>query len=455
MIYKETFELFRKHSPVSVMFRGALQNAFSAEHLDRIFARSAKQQRDCDLPFSQVAEVLSLAVLKIRPSVNAAYKAKKEELGVSIKSVYNKLGGIEVGVSREMVRDSAMRLGEIQEAMGYESQPLVTGYQTRILDGKHLNRTERRLMPLRDLNAAPLPGQALAVLDADRHLVSDVIPCEDAHAQERSLTHQILQTVKKNDLWIADRNFCTVPFLAGLKTEQAFFIIRRHANLPLEPVGCKRRVGNCPGGTLYEQEGLVRSDGGPIKVRIITIKLKKPTRHGETEVILLSNLQKRISPKRIAKLYRRRWTIETAFQQVATALHGEIDSLAYPKAALFGYCIALVAHNILNVVKAAIATAHENEATELSTFYLADEISMTYRGMMIVLPPSFWRQRFGNLSAAAMASELLRLANKVPWARFQKHHRGPKKPAPDIGTKTNRGHVSTKRVLDEYAPSKC
>ncbi len=135
---------------------------------------------------------------------------------------------------------------------------------------------------------------------------------------------------------------------------------------------------------------------------------------------------------------------------MATALQGEIDTLAYPKAALFGFCIALVAHNVLNVIKAAIATAHGDDPRELSTYYLADEISAAYHGMMIVLPPEFWRRRFGSLSDDQMAAWLLELARHVSWPRFRKHRRTPKKPPPDVGPKTNRNHVSTKRVLDEY-----
>lgn len=450
MIHQQAFDLFREKSPVPLMARAALEHAFSTTELDRVFQENAQQQREGDLPFSLVADVMSLAVLQIRPSVSAAYQAKKTELGVSIKSVYNKLSGIEPRVSRAMVRDSAERLARIQESMGSESRTVQSGYRTRIVDGKHLNRTERRLQPLRELNAAPLPGQALAVLDADRQLVCDVIPCEDAHAQERSLLDQVLETVQKDDLWIADRNFCTASFLMGIARRKARFVVRRHAQMPLETVGRKRRIGSSSTGTVYEQAAQLRYGKDELSVRLITVKLKQATRDGEKEITLVSNLPQKVSARRIAQLYRDRWTIETAFQQVAAALHGEIDSLAYPKAALFGFCIALVGHNLLNMVKAAIATVHDDDPRELSTYYLADEISAAYHGMMIVLPPEFWRSHFRGLSDSEMADWMLELAQDVDWSRFRKHRRGPKKPPPDVGAKTNRNHVSTKRVLEQY-----
>jgi hypothetical protein len=37
-------------------------------------------------------------------------------------------------------------------------------------------------------------------------------------------------------------------------------------------------------------------------------------------------------------------------QELEGPLHSEINILGYPKAALFGFCVALVAYNVLAVV---------------------------------------------------------------------------------------------------------
>lgn len=191
---------------------------------------------------------------------------------------------------------------------------------------------------------------------------------------------------------------------------------------------------------------MIPCEHGDLTVRLITLNLKHPTRHGEWEITIASNLPKKVAARRFAQLYRDRWTIEVAFHQVAMSLHGEIDALAYPKAALFGFCIALVAHNLLNVVKIAIAFAQDGHENDLSTYYLAHEIAAAYYGMMIVLPPAFWRSRYRNLAPSELAGHLLDLAKQVPWKRFKKSTRGPKKPPPDGGTKTNRNHVSTNKL---------
>jgi hypothetical protein len=38
-------------------------------------------------------------------------------------------------------------------------------------------------------------------------IVTDVFPCEDGHAQERSLLPEVLETVKAWDLWIGEVKF--------------------------------------------------------------------------------------------------------------------------------------------------------------------------------------------------------------------------------------------------------
>lgn len=85
-----------------------------------------------------------------------------------------------------------------------------------MLDGHHVSATEHRLKALRGTWAAPFPGQALVVLDQQRLVIPDVVLHEDGHAQERRLIPAVLHTVNAGDLWIEDRNCCTLGMLFGL-----------------------------------------------------------------------------------------------------------------------------------------------------------------------------------------------------------------------------------------------
>jgi len=63
---------------------------------------------------------------------------------------------------------------------------------------------------------------------------------------------------------------------------------------------------------------------------------------GMPKLHLLTNVPcKGARARVIADLYRRRWSIETAFQELEATLNGEVNTLGYPKAALFAFCLAL------------------------------------------------------------------------------------------------------------------
>ena len=66
-------------------------------------------------------------------------------------------------------------------------------------------------------------------------------------------------------------------------------------------------------------------------------------------------------PSPLPTLYRTRWGIETAFQKLEKYLNSEIETLGYPQAALFGFCLGLVAFNLYAVVMAALRAAHPTQ----------------------------------------------------------------------------------------------
>jgi hypothetical protein len=294
------------------------------------------------------------------------------------------------------------------------------------------------------------------VFDPALKLITNVIPCEDGHAQERSLTPAILDLVRPGDVWLDDRNFCTTRLIFGIADKDAHFITRLHAGLSWEPAEPLRKRGRVEGGAVAEQEVLVWEGdraGRTLHVRRITITLKTPTRDGESEVHILTTLPEDVAPaNRIAALYRTRWNIETAFQELAATLSGEIDTLGYPKAALFAFCLALAAYNILSTVKAALRAKHGHERVraEVSGYYIADEIRCTYRGMMIAIEEPHW-DLFQAMTPRELGEALVMLAGYVKLAAFRSHPRGPKKPVPKRTRFAKHTHVSTARLLADAA----
>ncbi len=450
MVLDDIFERFARQSPVTVMARAALEHALSPRAIDALFEQTAQRQYTRTLLFSSVVGLMGAVVARVQPAVNAAYRARAETLGVSLKAVYDKLDRTEPGISAELVRHTARTLGPVITSMGGERAAWLPGYRIKVLDGNHLAGTQHRLKELRTVGAGALPGKALVVLDPQVMLVSDVFCCEDGHAQERSLLAQVLEAIRPGEVWIADRNFCTTDFLFGIDRRGGAFVIRQHgATLFIEGMGERRACGRSETGAVFEQEmRLGDGDGGAMAVRRITVELDTPTRDGETEVHILTNLPAEDADAlTIADLYRRRWSVEAAFGELATCLNGEVETLGYPKAALFAFCVALVTYNMMSVVKAALRSVHGEEAVEgLSFYYLADEVAGTHRGMMIAIPEEEWAA-FHGLTAAAFGAILLDLAAGVRLSAYRKQVRGPKRPQPKRESGAKVKHVSTARLL--------
>ena len=280
-------------------------------------------------------------------------------------------------------------------------------------------------------------------------MVTDVFPCENGHAQERSLFGPLLKTVQSGDLWIEDRNFCTRDFLCEINNRGAFFVTRQHLGLPFEILGPLRSCGRTPTGQVAQQRVCVVDQHGHQHVfRRLRIKLNQATRDGATIIHILTNLPRQVSAKQVAQWYQNRWKLETAFQHLEAYFHSEINTLGYPKAALFGFCLALVAYNLLAVVLAALRGVHGEEIVEeeVSLYYIANEITTTYHGMMIAIPEPEW-DVFYSMSTADLADILLELAQGVRLQAIRKSPRRPKKPRPQSKKTPRKGHVSTAKLL--------
>ena len=196
MILSDVFERFAQDSPLSVMAQGVMENALNPRIVDQLFEDVAEQQYTHKLLFSTIVDLMSVVVCRIRPSIHAAFQARAETVGATIEAVYDKLDGTETGrVGRAGPARRPRGLAPVIDAMGGGRAAWLPGYRVRILDGNHLAGTEHRLKELRTIGAGALPGHALVVLDPRLMLATDVVLCEDGHAQERSLLDQVLAIV--------------------------------------------------------------------------------------------------------------------------------------------------------------------------------------------------------------------------------------------------------------------
>lgn len=445
------FRVFATQRPFATVTQMVLRRMLDSKDIDQAFNQHADQQYHRTLLFSDLAILVSGVVLGKHRSMNAGYKKMKEQLGVSITAVYEKMQRVELPVVQQLVRHSYQRTEEICKEVGCVANNDLPGYSTRILDGNWLAGTEHRLKETRTSTAAPLPGKSLVVYDPRFNAVCDFFPMEDAYSQERSGLDEVIETLQRRQLWIADRNFCTLKFMYGIAANGGVFVIRHHNQLEGTEQGKLCKIGESETGIVYENKLLLPEyEGQQMTVRRVLVHLYEPTRDKEVEVVLLTNLPlEDADAVAVSELYRTRWKIETAFGHMTVAMNCEIKPLCYPKAALFCFASALMAYNAFAIMKGAIAAEHGRQDAEmLSHYYMALEIAEATDGMLVALPDDRWK-KMETISTANFAAEVRAILSGIDMSRYRKSIRGPKKKPPKRTNKRNSVHVSTKRILDK------
>jgi hypothetical protein len=442
---------FVDKKPAVVMFRIATDWIIQGTPFDQLFEQTAEGQYTREFTMEHLALVVLDVVCGHQPSVRSAFLDRQLELIASLTAFYGKLNRMELGITRAIVARTSERARELIVAAGGLRAEPIPGYAARILDGNVLAGSEHRLKPTRTTWSACLPGKSLAVYEPASGLIVDLVLEENAHTQERAILDQV--RLAPGELWIVDRNFCVRTFLFRIDRSGAFFLARQHlSTLPFEPVEPLASQGRCATGEVFEQEILVDDPDLPgvrHRLRRIVLRLDQPTRDGEAEIALVTNLPADVTAIVCCETYRGRWSIEGHFQILTELLHCEIPSLGYPRAALFAFGISAMAGNALAVLKGSLRAAHGPEmAAAVSDNAVTVQVAQIYPGMMIAVPSSLWPE-LAERPASEVSAMLVDLASRVPVERMMRSPRGPKKPKKARSKGDGGHHLATKKLLDK------
>ncbi len=446
MALSRAFDAFVQGAPCTVITRLVAEHVVDDRMLSTLFQEHAVTQYDRDITITHLVQVMLDVACGRAPSVRAGFLGRQEEMTASLTAFYGKLDRVDPELGMALVTQIALELRPIIQCLvppGNEPLPGVASY---ILDGNMLAGTDHRLKPLRKTRAAALPGKSLVLYECATGLVTQTVLWEDAYSQERALLPDL--RIPGNAHLLADRNFCVLWFLQAIERAGSCFTIRHHKQFVIPETAKERRIGRCDTGMVYESSWQA-TDGEQTRVWCaIRIELDEPTRDGETEITLITNLPAKHDARKIATAYRQRWTIEGHFQRLTDHLHCEIPGLGQPRAALFAFAVSLVAGNMLAVVIAALEAAHgTNLVQNLSYYYLVNEVAGNYNGMMLALPAARWTF-VRRMSVPEFARLLRDIASHANTALLTKTRRGPKKKRRTPNC-TNIRHLSTKRLLDE------
>lgn len=454
MTPRAQWEAATRVSPLTVMVRGVLEWTFPAFLFEDLFARHCLGQWNRKLTIGALTWLMLQVVAGARRSVFAAFQADQSSeaptISATVQALYTEYGRLDPEYGAAVVRASAERLAPVMRAAAATRCPGWPGYRVRILDGTDLAGTEHRLKVLRGTKAAGLPGRLVVEYDLASGLCLDAEASVDASTSERVLARRIVARAQPDDLYVADRNFCTTALLFGIAERGAHFGVRQHQGLRWRPLETLRFVRRVVDAEVGEQAVKVEEPetGRCRMMRRVVVKLDRPTRQGEMEIARLTNLDSAIDAVAISVLYRRRWMIEGPFAFIKGCLHGEIHGLGRPRAALFAMGMALVAGHAVAVLKQALRISHgEAEFERLSGYYLADEVARNYQAVGVLIAHAGW-ERLARQAPPVFWAWCLALARQVRTAGYPKHPRGPKKARPPRQSGKGRHHYSTYRLLE-------
>jgi hypothetical protein len=444
----KVLERFIEDRPLCVMTRCILGDLLTPQ-LDEVFAQCRQRQYQGEIKFSALAASVADVALNFCANFNQAYKMHQDELAASIVAYYGKINRVEPSIAEGVVQFAHRQASQLIRALGGVAPDVLPGYKCSVLDGNHLRKSEKRLGVLRGLAGAALPGTVVAKLNLEDQLFERGYLLEDAHAQESTVLDRVVADLQEQELLIADRHFCITQFLVDVAEARCFFVIRQHGRLQGELLGKRRHIGRIETGMVHEQALRIRDGRGRVlTVRRITVELDTPTRDGDQEIHLLTNVPSAdAGADRLAQLYRDRWDIENGFYVLTMTLTCELKSLGHPRAALFLFCMAMLAYNARQVLYAALRTAHaEPEVEAMSELSVAREIEKPMDGLVTAVPEVEWTCLVPATRSGRVAF-LRRVSRCVDVRSHRKSQRGPKKPRPARQGYKACMHISTHRVL--------
>jgi hypothetical protein len=429
------------------MTRATHEYLFTDQFLDDLFDDSTLANYSRQFLFSDLVGVLTGVVFCTYPSVRRAFlNSPTTQARGTLKCLYEKLQRVEPATMRALVRATAERVADTRGTGPLPHAEPIPGYRLIVIDGNHLGATQNRLD---GQSGAALPGQVLAVLGHACGLVIDVLPWEDAHSNEKEVLAALGLELGKGDVVVADRQFCAARVMDLVNARKAKFIVRHNASVGLHVVGERRSCGKTPTGRVYESRVRYAQTGR--RLRCVEVELDTPTRNGEEVIRLLTDLPpSKASGHQVAQAYLCRRRVETVFWDLTVSLTCEVETLAYPRAALFAFCVAVSVYNGLQAVKGAVAAAHgEDVLEELSGHTMSEEVGRMWGGLDLALDSGDWDE-IRALSHSEFGRWLREAAEGMDLDYYRKTTRGPKKQKvePAGGEPINK-HTSTFRFLQQ------
>jgi Transposase DDE domain len=431
--------------------------------LEQLYDRHRGSSYTKAISFATLTHLVSDALFAGRSGLATFQKGQADgTLPASIEALYGKLRRVPAAVSIALLEHTAQRLEALFPAgrAAYSLPTALASFTGLVIDGKVSKGVPHRLKALRQAKGGLIGGRALVAYHLGHGHVLSLHGEEDGDANDvrffPTLAEKLRQRLTGQRLWVADRQFATLPTLTLMQQDVDAFIVRYSKSVSFH-VDADRPARH---GVDEEQRPVVQEWGWlgqsqkrpGLYVRRLTV-----SRAGTDPLVVLTSLLDAEHYPAVAVLdvYRHRTDIEYVFERITEIFQLRRLIGTSPRATLFQLSLCLLLYNVLQLVRGYVAAANDKTLEQVSPKKLLEEVREEMIALLKVLSKETIVDGLGRPLSSEELSQLLRvrLARwEKRWSKAARRRHRPPKP------RKKSGHACAHRILmaaQEAAQKEC
>lgn len=435
-----------------------LSHVLEAAFLQSLFAAHRGRSYEKTLTFSALVGLMADALLEHAGSGRKSFRAARERaaMPVSDPAGYGKLRRIPVALSVAFLSRTTERIHALFPTPTASPLPAsLQGFEVFAHDGKKIKKVAKRLNPLRGVQGTPLGGKALVALWLNRGIAVAMSAHPDGETNDGPLVPELLPQVRalfpdRPRLHVADRQFCDLTQPKRFAAEGDSYLVRYHPKVRFYQDESRAvRAGTDIEGRAYREEWgwLGSPKKRPERLYVRRITLLRPD---DEAVILVTNLldADTYPAGDLLAVYRMRWGIEQMFHQITDVLHLSRLIGSSPQASLFQCAFCLLLYNVIQLIRAHVASGTGRRPEAISTENLFDDVHRELIALHVLGDASTIASAFARPRSPEHVQHRLRERLGALWhqrwlkAPTTRRRRKPD-PIPIPG-----GHTSVFRILE-------
>lgn len=427
-----------------------------------VFTRHCGLGYEKEISFGVLVQLIADALLEHQGSGRKSFERGREQglLTASVQAVYQKLGRVPLGLSEAWLAESTARVRPVYPVVaGLVLPPALQGLEVIIVDGKAIKRVAKRLKPLQGRKGGVLGGKALVALELRSGLAVAMATDPDGETNEAKLVPALLPQVWAHvtgaRLWVADRQFCDLTQTAAFATGADHFLVRYHPKTHFCPAATRPAQSgqDAQGRQWVEDWGWLGCEQAKQRRVVRRITLVRP---GEETIILVTDLldAQQFPANELLALYRARWGIERVFQQITEVFHLQTLSGTTPQGTVFQCAFCLLLYNLVQVVRAYVATAQARPVETISTELLFDDVHRQLVAVTELVPAAQLEPLFVSVPSAEALRQQLTLLLACVWTPRWLKAPAKKRKGPTPRTSIRGNQTSVYRLINAYNKQK-